>query len=412
MRADAYPRAALVSVLALIVLSACGGEPGAKPDVNPGPSTTPALSGISGAIPGGDAYSGPVERGEGQLNVLSWPGYVEDGSNNPAVDWVTDFEKSTGCKLNVRTVGNSDEAVSLMQTGGWDVVSASGDVALRLIESGGIQPINAELIPNYADVFADLKGRSFNTIDGVAYGVPQGRGANLLMWNTQRIPVSPDSWSVIFDENSPYRGAVTVFDSPIYIADAAVYLMTARPELGITNPYALDGEQFEAAIMVLEGQRALVGEYWSDYARTVENFKSEAAVVGSAWQVIASLAQAEGSRVNAIKPKEGATGWSDTWMIARGTTHVNCAYMWLNHVISPEVNAAASEWFGQAPANSQACKFTTDPDFCPEFHAEDADYWKDVYYWATPSSTCLDGRTDVECVPWSDWVTAWSRLRA
>jgi putative spermidine/putrescine transport system substrate-binding protein len=353
-----------------------------------------------------------VGQGEGQLNVLAWPGYAENGSNNPSVDWVTDFEKSTGCKLNVQTIGNSDDAVALMKAGGWDVVSASGDVALRLINDDVIAPLNTDLVPNYADVYADLKGRSFNTIDGVSYGVPQGRGANILMWNTQKVSIPPDSWSVIFDEDSPYRGAVTAYDSPIYIADAAVYLMATRPELGITNPYSLDTEQFDAAISLLEQQKELVGEYWSDYARTVGNFVSGTSAVGSAWQVILSLAESQGGQVAAIKPKEGATGWSDTWMIAKDSSHVNCAYLWLDHVISPEVNAVASEWFGQAPANSKACALTTDKNFCDIFHASDSEYWKDVYYWTTPTFTCLDGRTDTQCVPWSEWVGAWSRLRS
>jgi len=407
MRRRSVPGGVLAITAGLLVLSACGGSPSVSASGSPSPSQSGSLN----VLPGGLAKSSPVGKGEGQLNVLAWPGYAEDGSNIPTVDWVTDFEKSTGCKLNVRTIGNSDEAVSLMQAGGWDVVSASGDAALRLIRDDVIQPLNTDLVPNYADVYADLKGKSFNTIDGVSYGVPQGRGANILMWNTQKVSTPPDSWSVVFDEDSPNRGEVTAYDSPIYIADAAVYLMVTRPELGITNPYSLDAEQFDAAISLLEQQKEIVGEYWSDYARTVGNFVSGTSAVGSAWQVILSLAERQGGSVAAIKPKEGATGWSDTWMIAKDSSHVNCAYMWLDHVISPEVNAAASEWFGQAPANSKACALTTDKNFCEVFHASDTEYWKDVYYWTTPTASCLDGRTDVQCVPWSEWVSAWSRLR-
>ncbi len=59
--------------------------------------------------------------------MLAWPGYVEDGSNDPEVDWVSDFEKESGCKVTVKTFGTSDEAVQLMRTGEYDVVSASGD---------------------------------------------------------------------------------------------------------------------------------------------------------------------------------------------------------------------------------------------------------------------------------------------
>ena len=37
----------------------------------------------------------PTEIGEpeGELNLVIWAGYAEDGSFDPKVDWVTDFEE-------------------------------------------------------------------------------------------------------------------------------------------------------------------------------------------------------------------------------------------------------------------------------------------------------------------------------
>lgn len=389
---------AAASAAVALVAAGCGGS-------------SDSSSGGSGA-PAGAAYAGPVGDGEGQVNILAWPGYVEDGSTDPAVDWVTDFEKETGCVVNLKTFGTSDEAVKLMQGGGWDVVSASGDATLRLIYGDNVQPLNADLVPNYADVFPDLKLQSFNSVGGVPYGVPHGRGANLLMWNTDKVTTPIDSWAVTFEPDSPYAGSVTAYDSPIFIADAAVYLMATKPELGIKDPYALDQTQFDAAMALLEQQKPLVGEYWSDYTKAIQAFNSGTTAVGTSWQVIANLAKAEGGKVEAVKAKEGATGWSDTWMIAKDTPNINCAYKWVNHIVDPATNAAAAEWFGEAPANEKACALTADKDHCATFHAGDTAYWEDVYYWNTPTANCLDGRTDVKCVPYSDWVTAWSALRS
>ncbi len=117
--------------------------------------------------------------------MLAWPGYAEDGSNDPKIDWVTPFEKDTGCQVSVKTFGTSDESVSLMKTGGYDVVSASGDASLRLIASGDVEPVNTDLVPNYADVFDFLKDKSWNSVDGVSYGVPHGWGANVLAYRTR-----------------------------------------------------------------------------------------------------------------------------------------------------------------------------------------------------------------------------------
>ncbi len=362
--------------------------------------------------PGGEAYAGPVGDGEGAVNILAWPGYVENGSTDPNVDWVTSFEKDTGCKVNLKTFGTSDEAVKLMQGGGWDVVSASGDATLRLIYGDNVQPVNVDLVPNYADIFADLKLQPFNSVNGVPYGIPHGRGANLVMWNTDKVKENVDSWAMTWDPNSPYKGAVTAYDSPIFIADAAVWLMATKPELGIKYPYALDADQFAAAMDLLKQQKDLIGEYWSDYTKAIQSFKSGSSAIGTSWQIIQNLAKADGAHTKAVKAKEGATGWSDTWMVAKDAEHINCAYKWLNHIVSPEANAAVAEWFGEAPANEKSCALTADKNHCKTFHAGDTGYWSDVYYWNTPTTQCLDGRTDVECVPYSDWVTAWTELRS
>jgi len=371
-----------------------------------------ACGGGESASPGGEAYAGPVGDGEGSLSILAWPGYAEDGSTSPDADWVTPFEEATGCKAEVKVFGTSDEAVKLMQGGGYDVVSASGDASLRLIYGDNVQPVNMELVPNYADVFPGLKDKPWNTVNGANYGVPHGRGANLLMVNTDVVTDGGDSWALTWESDSPVAGKVSAYDSPIFIADAAMYLMATQPDLGITNPYSLDQKQFDAAIALLQQQKPLISEYWSDYLKQMAAFKEGSTVASTTWQVVANAVAAEGTAINAVKPKEGATGWSDTWMIAKDTPNLNCAYKWLNWIASPEINAQAAEWFGEAPANSKACALTANKEHCAIYHAEETDYWNDVYYWTTPTAQCLDGRTDVECVPYSEWVTAWSALRS
>nr|WP_314176703.1 ABC transporter substrate-binding protein [Streptomyces sp. DSM 40971] len=349
---------------------------------------------------------------ENAVNLIAWAGYAEDGSNDPKVDWVTPFEKKTGCKVNTKTAASSDEMVSLMKTGQYDAVSASGDASLRLIASGDAEPVNTKLVPNYKDIFKGLKNKDWNSVDGKPYGIPHGRGANLLMYNTEKVKPAPDSWSAVFDDAGKHKGKVTAYDSPIYIADAALYLMKHKPSLGIKNPYALDQKQFDASVDLLKKQNANIGEYWSDYLKEISAFKSGDSVVGTSWQVILNTAQDEGAKVKAVLPKEGSTGWSDTWMVSSKAKHPNCAYKWLNHIVSPEANAQVAEYFGEAPSNAKACKLTADKNHCRTYHADDEPYWKKVHYWTTPTQQCLDGRKDAKCVPYAKWVQAWTEIKS
>ena len=262
-------------------------------------------TGGGSATPSAQPVKTEIGPGEGQLSILGWPGYVEDGSNDPAVDWVTPFETQTGCKVSFKPFGTSDEAVTLMRTGQYDVVSASGDASLRLIAGNDVEPVNMSLLKNYPDVYPFLKDKAWNTVDGKNYGMPHGWGANLLMYSVDTVTPAPTSWRAVFDDAAQHSGKVTAYDSPIYIADAAVYLMAHKPELGIKNPYALDKDQLAASVELLKQQRQHVGEYWSDVVKEVQAFASGSTVVGTTWQVGANIAVDERDQCGDPAPRRG-----------------------------------------------------------------------------------------------------------
>jgi putative spermidine/putrescine transport system substrate-binding protein len=363
----------------------------------------------SGSAKGGEAQK-TLGKGEGKVNLIAWAGYVENGSTDPKVNWVSDFEKQTGCKVNVKVGNTSDEMVTLMRTGQYDGVSASGDATLRLIAGGDVKPVNVDLVPNYKDIYPALKDKPHNTVNGVHYGIPHGRGANVLMWRTDKVKPAPTSWSVVFDKAAPYKGRVTAYDNPIYIADAANYLMATQPSLGIKNVYELDDKQFKAAVDLLKAQRPNIGEYWSDYAKQQAAFAGGNSTVGTTWQVTANLLQADKVPVKTVLPKEGATGWSDTWMISSKAKHPNCMYRWMNHITSPKANAAVAEYFGEAPANAKSCALTADKNHCNIYHAADEKFFDRVHYWTTPQKDCGDGR-GATCKDYSEWVQAWTEIK-
>jgi putative spermidine/putrescine transport system substrate-binding protein len=363
-----------------------------------------------------------VGKGEGELNLVAWAGYV----SNP---WKSDFEKATGCQVNVKVAGTSDQMVQLMRQGGYDGVSASGNATARLVDAGDVSPVNVGLVPNYQSIYPDLKDQPYNTFDGTHYGIPHGRGANLLMWNKDDVKPAPTSWDVMLDPKkaAAYKGKISVYDDPIYIADAAVYLKAHQPDLGIDNPYELNKTQFDAAVNLLKEQQPNVGEYWSDALKQISAFSGGDDVVGTTWQYQYFALKGKGQPMasspasQGFVPKEGATGWSDTWMISSQAAHPNCMYKWMNFIVSPKANAEVAQYFGEAPAQSKACDPSTltaaakaeglpaNPKFCDQYHAADPSFWKRVYYWQTPLADCGNGNTD--CMDYNDWVNAWTDIK-
>jgi putative spermidine/putrescine transport system substrate-binding protein len=380
--------------------AACGGD-----DDTSGSSTSSA----GFQVPNRPVKSS-IGAGEGKLNLIVWAGYAEDGSTDPKVDWVTPFEKSTGCQVNAKTANTSDEMVTLMRTGRYDGVSASGNASVRLIAGGDVVPIDTKILANYANIDPLLKNQPYNSVNGKMYGAPHGWGANLLMWNTKDVKPAPDSWSVVFDPNSPYKGKITAYDDPIYIADAANYLSKTQPDLKITNPYELTQSQFDAAVSLLKKQRPLIGQYWSDYTKSQAAFTQGDIVQGTTWQVIANLLAADKVPIKTVLPKEGSTGWSDTWMLSSKAQHPNCMAKWMNWIESPKTNAEVAEWFGEAPANLKACQQTAEKSHCDTFKAGDKQFYDQVKFWATPTKNCRDSRGN-QCVDYSKWVQAWTDIK-
>lgn len=343
-----------------------------------------------------------VGAGEGQLDIVAWPGYIERGESDKAFDWVTGFEKDSGCKVNVKTAATSDEMVSLMAKGGYDLVTASGDASLRLIGGGRVQPINTALIPNWKNLDPRLKDAPWYTVNQQTYGAPYQWGPNVLMYNTSTFPTAPTSWSVVFEaQNLPdgkaNKGRVQAYDGPIYIADAALYLKTKQPELGIKDPYQLNETQYAAVLDLLRKQHDLIHRYWHDSTVQMSDFKNEGVVASGSWPYQVNSLQLEKQPIASTIPVEGATGWADTTMLHAKAKHPNCAYKWLDWSLQPKVQGDVAAWFGSVPAVPAACTGSEllGAEGCKTNGFEQFDK---IAFWKTPQA---EGG---KFVPYSRWT--------
>ncbi len=341
------------------------------------------------------ATGGPLQKlgpGEGSVSIVAWAGYIERGATDKDYDWVTGFEKETGCKVSVKTAATSDEMVALMNDGGFDLVTASGDASLRLISGGRVQEVNLSLVTSWSNVDPRLQNALWHTVSGKHYGVPYQWGSNVLMYNTKVFKEPPKSWKVVFEEaklpdGKSNKGRVQAFDGPIYVADAALYLKHHKPELGIRDPYALDRKQFDAALGLLREQRKIVGRYWHDAFIQVDDFVNEGVVASSSWPFQVNLLRSKKAPVESVIPEEGATGWADTTMMHVAAPHPNCAYLWLEHSLSLRTQGDLAAWFGSVPAVPAACQGNAllGEKGCETNGASNFDR---ISFWRTPVAAC------------------------
>jgi len=348
-----------------------------------------------------------IGKPEGQVNIVAWPGYIERGETDPSFDWVTKFEKNSGCKVNIKTANTSDEMVALMNEGGFDLVTASGDASLRLVAGKRVQPVNIKLVPSWKTVDKRLQNAPWHTVDGVHYGVPYMWGPNVLMYDTRTFKQAPKSWNVVFEETTlgdgkSNKGRVQAYDGPIHVADAANYLMYHQKDLGIKNPYELNEDQYKAALDLLRQQRKLVSRYWHDAFIQMDDFKNEGVVASGSWPFQVNILQSEKHPVASTIPQEGATGWADTTMLHADAENPNCAYLWMEHTLSSNLQSDLSVWFGANPSVPAACTDGRGMQNAAGCTANGLDDFEKISFWTTPVSKC---KSQASCVPYYRWVS-------
>ncbi|MGZ8625084.1 MAG: extracellular solute-binding protein [Actinomycetota bacterium] len=399
-------RAAAAGALAgIVLLAACGDEPREVRE----PEPVVVLDDIG--------------EPEGELSLLAFAGYVEDGSSDPEFDWVVPFQRATGCAVSVRYVDSGEEIVRFLadEDAGYDGATVPGDTAGQLIATRRVAAVETDLFPLWDELLAPLRepGAARHYVVGEhVYGVPALYGPNLLMYDTERVRPRPRSWSVVFDPDTPYAGRIAMLDSPMAIADAALYLAAHESELGIEDPYALTERQLDAAASLLDEQEERVGLYWRLLADSVDAFRERDVLVGTAWPIALSVLELDGHPVRAAEPVEGMTGWADTWMIAADAPHPNCMLLWMRWTMSAEVQADMALWYGGAPSNGDACaairdelgQFAGDVDTLRFGRCGDEAFLESLALWRMPTVDCGDARGRA-CTGLPAWLLRWRSIR-
>jgi putative spermidine/putrescine transport system substrate-binding protein len=360
--------------------------------------------------------------GEGELSLLALAGYAEDGSSDPEFDWVTPFEQSTGCDVQVRYVDSGQEIVTLLERedAPYDGASVPGDAAGELISSRTVAAVDPALFPSWDQILRPLRednARHF-VVDGIVYGVPALYGPNLLVFDEDRVDPEPRSWDVVYEPDTPYAGRIAMLDSPMTIADAALYLASDQPDLGIKDPYALSPTQLEAATTLLADQAPRVGLYWARFTDAVDAFRERDVLVGTGWPIVLSLLDLGRSSIGAVVPAEGMTGWADTWMIAAEAPHPNCMLMWMRWSLNPRVQSETALWYGGAPSNGRACGFIRRrlgdfadlADTLRFGRCGDEEFLASLALWRMPTVDCGDDRGR-SCTGLAAWRTRWRFVR-
>ncbi len=372
------------------------------------------LTGCSGggAEPTEAARAGDLTgQGEGALNLLTLAGDVENGSSAPRVDWVTPFEERTGCRVSWRVARSTQDMTAMMSNPDrrYDGVAAPPEVSGRLIAGRHAAPVRTSAVEGYKRL--DPKLRTVLRQEDETYGVPYLWDASLLLYDVNAVP-QPNGWEALFEPGQARRhaGRVVVRDTPLSIAEVALYLKRAQPGLRIDDPYSLTPKQLAAVRKVLERQRPSVQTYWAAQAEAVAAFAGGEARLGAGTPYQADVLSRAGRGVRAAVPAEGVTGRLTSWMVGARAVNPNCMYKWLGWTASAEVQRQAAVWNGTAPANPAACSDDrATAALCAAYRVGDRTALDGVTFARTPAKLCPAGKNRGErtCTDYVEWSRIW-----
>jgi putative spermidine/putrescine transport system substrate-binding protein len=134
---------------------------------------------------------------------------------------------------------------------------------------------------------------------------------------------------------------------------------------------------------VLQKQRPLIRKYWASAGDVEQAFKSHEVTLGAVWPLMTNDLKKAGEPVAETIPREGATGWADTWMLSTHSQHTACAYAWMNYALSPKVQKQVVEVTSYSPANLKTAALLG-PARSKALHITDTRYFDSIQFWQTP----------------------------
>jgi spermidine/putrescine transport system substrate-binding protein len=339
--------------------------------------------GLKGAIGGmiaaavilGTSYAKAAE-----LSFLGWEGYADDS-------FVKEFEAATGCKVTATYVGSNDDFAPKLAAGGgnYDIVSVSADSTGVLVAAGLVEPLDPAKLEHWKDIYEVFRNAKGINADGKIYGVPLTWGSIPLMYRTDKITETPDSYAALWDER--YKGKIALWD------DKSAIYNTARL-LGYNNVYSLTDAQLEEVKAKLVAEKPLLRKYWTTAGELINLYASGEVWISNTWggYQVAEL-QKQGIPVKEFLPKEKADGWVDNWMIVKGSPNADCAYKYINFTTSARGQCGISTVTGYSASNPVAAKECMTPEEYTAKHQDDINYVNSLVMWEQPDR--LDVYTNV-----------------
>ena len=331
-------------------------------------------------------FPGTAEAKNCTLRIIGWEGYMDSS-------FTEQFEQQYGCKVIPTYAGSSDEMYAKIKASKgktYDLVTASGDLTKRLYDANLVETIDLTKVPYYKDLFPIFQKPVYNTFDGQPHGVSIAWGPDFLIYDTSVVKTEPTTWDILYKPE--YKGKVSLPDYPIFNADVALWK-------GNSDIYKLSKDKLTNDIKPnLLPLRSQVRKFWNSQGELAQLFLNKEIALAWGWPVAIEELKRANFPVGATIPKEGTTGWSDSWMLLKGSPNKDIAHAWMNYMLTGAAQKPMTEVTGYWPVSQQVLPLLTEQQR-KDSHLEDIDnYYSQIHFWETVQN-------------YDDWVALWNEFR-
>ena len=266
------------------------------------------------------------------LNVYNWGEYIADGSEE-SFDVIAEFESLTGIKVNYETYDSNESMYAKLKSGAanYDIIIPSDYMIQRLSNEGMLENIDLSNIPNYKYIDDKYKNLYFDPQN--QYSVPYTAGYVGLIYNTDVVKETPDSWEIMWDEQ--YIGKILMINNP---RDA---FGIAQLKLG-QSLNTRDESNWYIALQELKDQKPLVKGYVMD--EIFNKMESGDAAIAAYYAGDFLTMYSQNNKLAFVYPKEGTNIFVDAMCIPKGAKNKAAAELFINFMLEPEIAIANAEY--------------------------------------------------------------------
>lgn len=371
-----------------------------------GPTLLAACGGSGGSDTGGAGAEGvPTASADGEIggavDFISWEGYDTPDAIKPWVD-------ANGVQINASYIATHDDIQAKILTAdgstGFDITTYDQGYAPLYQELGIMQALDSEKIPNIKNLFEYFQGDVGNfwvNADGTRFGVPWTFSYVALTWDDQKLPGGVQSYYDLLDPS--LTGRVAVIDEPLGNLGLASHILGMKPdEISRETDLPKLEEFFGQILAQTPGVSASIGD------ATNLLVSGEADICWQGWAAMNSFAAAAGNpNIKTGLPKEGGSSFCSAFAIPITADNPQTAYSWINNILEPDVNAAASDYLVSATpvVDSVALLDPTTRDLYPYY--EDLDEFLTI----SPFSNYPPIESE-EFMTQKEWLETWTELKA